>query len=60
MATKTKPRKETVFSKADLEEKRVEVIKENLGIAPIRVDEDGYYYDGKEFLDKLIEKLEKK
>ncbi|MBK8399451.1 MAG: hypothetical protein IPL26_29945 [Leptospiraceae bacterium] len=59
MATKTKPKQETIFTKKEVEERLVTLIKNDLGIDPVSVDEEGYLYDGNEALDKLIEKAKK-
>ena len=42
-----------------MEERLVTLIKNDLGIDPVSVDEEGYLYDGNEALDKLIEKAKK-
>ncbi len=52
-------KKKAIFTKAEVEDKRLALIRDNLGISPISVDQEGYIYDGKEVLDKLIEKLQR-
>ncbi|MBP7283112.1 MAG: hypothetical protein KBA66_16125 [Leptospiraceae bacterium] len=56
MANESNAKKEKEFSK--VEKELIGKISKDLYISPIRFDEDGYYYDGKEFLDKLIVKLQ--
>ena len=52
MALRTK-KKETVFTNAEIADRRKELLEKDLGIQPISISEDGYLYDGKQTLEAL-------
>ncbi|MBK6607884.1 MAG: DUF2283 domain-containing protein [Leptospiraceae bacterium] len=52
-------KRKKIFTRAEVEEKNRELMKEKFGLSPISVDEYGYYYDGLGTLNKIIENRQK-
>ncbi len=59
MATATKKKSETVFSKKEAELERKKIIHERFGLLPIDANEDGFYYDGRETINRIKEMRKK-
>jgi len=53
MPVQSKKQRGRVFTKAELEDRRKNLLQEKYGLIPEGITEDGYYYDAIESLKKI-------
>ena len=57
MPAQTLLKKKKVFTPSELERAKADLIEKRLGILPVEVTENGYYYDPHEFVAAMDRKL---
>jgi len=57
MSTQILLKKKKVFTSSELERAKADLLEKRLGILPVEVTENGYYYDPHEFVAAMDRKL---